>query len=113
MKRIAVRHTARKILMAMCLAASLVFIATPPAESQQNLEVKRVNRKTQEVVLRNNYTGEEWTARRGDEVDGMRILEVGSNHIKLSWVVKENIIGVTQIPVNSRPRVHRLKPLQE
>jgi hypothetical protein len=75
----------------------------------QNFKVLAVEEDSQEVVLRDKDTGEQWLARVGDEIEGWTIVEVTKNKVVMR---KEGEGHISQkaitIPIRQH---HRIVPV--
>jgi len=86
----------------------LSFVFVQSAYSQ-TFEVKAVSEDHQEAVLKNTETGEERVVRRGEVVDGWRVMEIAQTHVIIGgWVEGIGAIAA-RIPVMVRlsPNTHR------
>ena len=85
---------------------SFVFVQTVYS---QTFEVKSVSEDLREAILKNTGTGEERVVRKGEVVDGWRVMEIAQTHVTIGgWVEGIGVIAA-QIPVMVRliPSVQR------
>ena len=90
------------------LIVLLSFVFVQSAYSQ-TFEVKAVSEDLQEAVLKNTGTGEERVVRKGEVMDGWRVMEIAQTHVTIGgWVEGIGAIAA-QIPVMVRliPSVQR------
>jgi len=65
----------------------------------QTFEVKSVSEDLREAVLKNTGTGEERVVRKGEVIDGWRVMEIAQTHVTIGgWVEGIGVIA-TRIPV--------------
>ena len=65
----------------------------------QTFEVKSVSEDLREAVLKNTGTGEERVVRKGEVMDGWRVMEIAQTHVTIGgWVEGIGVIA-TRIPV--------------
>ena len=86
----------------------LSFVFVQSAYSQ-TFEVKAVSEDLREAVLKNTGTGEERIVRKGEVIDGWRVMEIAQTHVTIGgWVEGIGAIAA-QIPVMVRliPSVQR------
>jgi len=65
----------------------------------QTFEVNSVSEDLREAVLKNTGTGEERVVRKGEVIDGWRVMEIAQTHVTIGgWVEGIGVIA-TRIPV--------------
>jgi len=70
----------------------------------QTFEVMAISEDLQEAVLKNAETGEERVVRKGEVIDGWRVMEIAQTHVTIGgWVEGIGLIA-TRIPVMVRLR---------
>jgi len=75
----------------------------------QNFKVLAVEEDSQEVVLRDKDTGEQWLARVGDEIEGWIIVKVTKNQVVMRKEAEGNISHkAITMPI---PQYHSIVPV--
>jgi hypothetical protein len=76
----------------------------------QSFEAMAVSENLQEAVLKNTETGEQRVVRRGEVVDGWRVMEIAETHVTLGgWVEGIGAIAA-RIPVIVRLSPNTQRP---
>lgn len=80
------------------VAILLTFVFVQSVYSQ-TFEVKSVSEDFREAVLKNTETGEERVVRKGEMIDGWRVMEIAQTHVTIGgWVEGIGAIAA-RIPV--------------
>lgn len=75
----------------------------------QSFEAIGVSEDLQEAILKSTVTGEERIVRRGDTIDGWRVVEIAPTHVTIGRQVEGGGAIATRVPVRVklRPRTER------
>lgn len=99
----------RRIMYRIIVVILLTFVFVQTVYSQ-TFEVMAISEDLQEAVLKNAETGEERIVRKGEMIDGWRVMEIAQTHVTIGgWVEGIGLIA-TRIPVMVRLRPNIQSP---
>jgi hypothetical protein len=96
----------------LILMIFLSFAVSRPAYCQ-NFDVKEVRDHSEQVVLQDRDTGQEWVAEVGDEIGDWRVVRITQNYVTMAKSREDLPMLMIKIPAKPGGRIINVSPHQE